>query len=1668
MLLPGQQEDVFKTETRHSKPDGYGMLLTNGTGTGKTYSGLGLIKRFARLGRTNTLIVVPDDKVASDWIRSAKDLGLTVTQLQNTKDPGKGITITTYANLGQNDALAKRQWDLVVPDESHNLMKSGDATVTDALRSLRALTYHPDGVLHRVDMENRPLVDRIKQLGETQKQLERSAHHPGVREQYLKNSEELSDAINELQQRRNEMQTRFDEAQGAKRPRLLFLSATPFAYEKNIEWAQGYLFQYPKTESEGYNSGRGRDRFMMQHFGYRMRHNKLTEPGPDVDRGMMQRDFNTWLKREGALSARMLDVDADYDRRFMLIDSALGNRIDEALDHLRDQANKRTEGKVTIEASKEKAAWRHLSDQIGDQFDYLSRMYLLEAIKTEASIPIVQQHLDLGRKVVVFHDFKRGGGFNPFKIDLEELTRFMPPSDKSAFTSVVNAFNQTFSDLVNANWNDLKSPIEQYRTAFGDKALIVNGDEKQRDNLARFAKFQDDASGPQVMLVQSAKNAGWSGHDTTGKYQRVLLNLGLPVAPTTAIQQEGRVYRTGQVSNAIFRYMNTGTNWERFAFASKIAQRASTAENLGMGEDARALKDSFISAFLASDNYAPGHEGEGTGGKALDRMAAAAPTPFARAKSFYWATEKKTAQTKAREGTDYFATPEPLGLKMVQWADQRGGEAALEPSAGHGAIARWMPENIAKTFIEPSNTLRAKLALSADAATSKIVGGNFEDLHPVNKYDTIVMNPPFGSGGKTAVEHLEKAADHLRDGGRIVALIPEGPAADKRLEAWLHATDDKGRSLRPDLHLSAVLHLPTSTFERAATKVATRILVLDKQGDPTLAKQMPATIHRDLSDLGSVRELFDKIENMDLPGRLKPQQEQAKPQGARTDQQPTAPRPASIAGAPPAPSDNPDIVEHTTQKGKVLRGVIRKDLTQAQAQAVDKYTFRKGGGFFIREEHLSKLPPKPTGGAQYAVREGEGQPRQITPEQRQAILEAGQRAMRAAGLPESVALRLVDRLGRGGAEADARYTRGLIEMALDTPAEQLPGKLFHEIVHGVMDPELGVLTPQERLTLLAQGDRWLRQGDNAERLRRMGYEGLEMREEAVARMGEEALARGMQPSTLYQRIVNFLGRIRNWFQGMGFQTSRDVFDRMMSGERAGRAVPVEREPGAMLHEQPHTYHSWREMEPPEKTVKAYKLFRIDQRQPGKLFPLFVQANEPVAMGKWLKASAGEPGKTAGKVKSKLGDLAYRPGWHSGDLPVATHIGGKSSPELRAPDVRPPNHVWAEVEHPADVDWQSVANGRARMTKAGVPDAKTAHVTDQVPEGGHYRYKTNPNMTGNWIISGGMKVNRVLSDSEVHAINSAAGVADLPRRAPRLDGDTSEGGQYSLRSYAQRTAGKKADEAKKITDEIHTLFSPTSRGAAAEGMEAVVRRRSSLLARSSNQTLHRLDHFARDIDRLPEADQLDITHRVETGQTQRTPELQAAMTALNAEQNRWLKMLQSIGQLKHVLNSDDYMGRIYSNYKEWKAGQPAPTMTEAERRAMATGVGRVPLRGSGNMLKARTFDTLQDAMAAGLVPVTTNPIKMQILKLREMQRYYHGTRMADEIKAAGLAQWVPAGLEKKATEKGLAPLNDTMFRPRIPGGKVGAFGRVEPGNCMRPSRRRGSSTTTCRKAWRETA
>ena len=180
--------------------------------------------------------------------------------------------------------------------------------------------------------------------------------------------------------------------------------------------------------------------------------------------------------------------------------------------------------------------------------------------------------------------------------------------------------------------------------------------------------------------------------------------------------------------------------------------------------------------------------------------------------------------------------------------------------------------------------------------------------------------------------------------------------------------------------------------------------------------------------------------------------------------------------------------------------------------------------------------------------------------------------------------------------------------------------------------------------------------------------------------------------------------------------------------------------------------------------KAYKLFRIKKSEPGKIFPLFVDADNETPIGEWVEAKCGER-TDKGKVKSKLGPLCYRPGWHlSADMPHVVHIGVKgSSGEI---EFLNPDHVWCEVEYSTDINYQEEANMNG-MNKKGIIIPKNAFIT-HVPENGFYRYKTNPNMFSDWIIAGSIKVNRIIDDEEVKAICNSYGFEPLPRFGGNID------------------------------------------------------------------------------------------------------------------------------------------------------------------------------------------------------------------------------------------------------------------------------------------------------------
>lgn len=300
---------------------------------------------------------------------------------------------------------------------------------------------------------------------------------------------------------------------------------------------------------------------------------------------------------------------------------------------------------------------------------------------------------------------------------------------------------------------------------------------------------------------------------------------------------------------------------------------------------------------------------------------------------------------------------------------------------------------------------------------------------------------------------------------------------------------------------------------------------------------------------------------------------------------------------------------------------------------------------------------------------------------------------------------------------------------------------------------------------------------------------------------------GGKPRSLINKMFNFFERIKNFLRGSGYKSFNDILADIESGVVGGRERGVVRTARRAQEEQEIQENHWAgddgimfsKTNPPENTVKAYKLFSAKASKPDEYFPLFVLADKSVPVGEWVTAKSGKRTKEGG-VKSGIGELAYRPGWHAGDYASATHIGGKSRGKQGKTDYRKADQIWVEVEMADDVDWQSEANRRARIMNNGQPDVQTAHITDQIPKGGFYRYKTNPDMQGNWLIGGDMKINRVLSPEEVKNIGQESGIKDLPL-LPELI--------YQEGLSFDDLGGTAKEELKKFYPEIYASMAPES-------------------------------------------------------------------------------------------------------------------------------------------------------------------------------------------------------------------------------------------------------------------
>lgn len=129
----------------------------------------------------------------------------------------------------------------------------------------------------------------------------------------------------------------------------------------------------------------------------------------------------------------------------------------------------------------------------------------------------------------------------------------------------------------------------------------------------------------------------------------------------------------------------------------------------------------------------------------------------------------------------FYPTPEKLARIAVELAEIGPDDTCLEPSAGVGGIADFLPAERMRCIEISDLHCKVLQAKGYDALRA-----DFLDwcTRTRDRFDRVVMNPPFSEGRAQA--HLEAAASLVKSGGRLVAILPASMRGKCLLPGWDH------------------------------------------------------------------------------------------------------------------------------------------------------------------------------------------------------------------------------------------------------------------------------------------------------------------------------------------------------------------------------------------------------------------------------------------------------------------------------------------------------------------------------------------------------------------------------------------------------------------------------------------------------------------------------------------------------------------------------------------------------------------------------------------------------------------------------------------------------------------------------------------------------------------
>jgi 2'-5' RNA ligase len=212
------------------------------------------------------------------------------------------------------------------------------------------------------------------------------------------------------------------------------------------------------------------------------------------------------------------------------------------------------------------------------------------------------------------------------------------------------------------------------------------------------------------------------------------------------------------------------------------------------------------------------------------------------------------------------------------------------------------------------------------------------------------------------------------------------------------------------------------------------------------------------------------------------------------------------------------------------------------------------------------------------------------------------------------------------------------------------------------------------------------------------------------------------------------------------------------------------------------------------------------------------------------------------------------------------------------------------------------------------------------------------------------------------------------------------------------------------DDIRRLVGAPGRGKDAKLASGLMREKLADVARTLDRAENALAHARKYFASKDKAHNYKFIAAIEGGNVSGLSKEEQRMAAsMRSILDSLRTRVQNLGTGKLQTFIADYFPHI------WKQPKTAA-------QVIGQIMGRRPLEGSKSFLKKRTLPTFADGLAAGLEPVSDNPVDLVLLKSREMMRYVAAHEAMGELRKLKLVRYVRVG---KQPLPGFTKINDSI-------------------------------------------